>query len=389
MNDVAPPALLEVEDVRVEYRLGHRRPPVRAVDLVSLSIAAKQTLGLVGESGSGKSSIGRAILGLVPVAAGTLRFAGRDITRASYQERRELSTALQVVFQDPYSSLNPARTVGQTLSETLRPHGSLGKAGTAERVAAMLRRVGLPRDAAERYPAQFSGGQRQRIAIARALMVSPRLVICDEPVSSLDLSAQAQVLNLLRDLQGALGLSYLFISHDLAVVRHVSHRILVLYRGRVMEYGQAAPIYEHPAHPYTDALLRAAPLPDPDMQRRRHAGARGSTDVDARMPEESCYFAPRCPHAVDVCRRRQPRLEATPEDGLVACHRWRELRSDHRSRVPIPEGADSARADLDPERDEPGGRPAPPGGSQCGAAATRPGPGFLPGGHPDSRARPA
>ena len=260
-------ALLDVRGLTVEYAVGRQRPPLRAVDGVDLRIGARETVGLVGESGSGKSTIGRAILGLVPVAAGTVRFDGADITRASQRQRRSLSSELQVIFQDPYSSLNPTRSIGDTLAETLR--AQRGRSDVAARVRTMLERVGLPADAARRYPAHFSGGQRQRIAIARALMASPRLVICDEAVSALDLSVQAQVLNLLRELQHELGLSYLFISHDLAVVRHVSHRIVVLYRGQVVEQGRAADVYANPQHAYTQALLEAAPAPDPDVQRAR------------------------------------------------------------------------------------------------------------------------
>jgi peptide/nickel transport system ATP-binding protein len=339
VNGTAP-ALLEVDDLSVVYPRGRRRPALRAVDGVSLSIGPRQTLGLVGESGSGKSTIGRAILGLAPVASGSVRFAEQDITRARYTERRALSAALQIVFQDPFSSLNPARTVGQTLSETLRGPGSPARAQAAEQVTAMLARVGLPREAADRYPAQFSGGQRQRIAIARALMVSPRLVVCDEAVSSLDLSVQAQVLNLLRELQGDLGLSYLFISHDLAVVRHLSHHLLVLYRGRTMEYGPAATVYDQAAHPYTQALLTAVPVPDPDRQRHRRDAAvlsRGRQPAGQPSPD-SCFFAPRCPHAVEMCRLRRPSLELTPGDRLVACHRWQELRPGDAGRIPAAAG---------------------------------------------------
>ena len=282
---------------------------------------------MVGESGSGKTTIGRAILGLVPVAAGRVCFAGRDITRAPYKERRHLSAALQAVFQDPYSSLNPARTIGQTLSETLRPHSSGSKTEVAERVALMLERVGLPSEAVNRYPNQFSGGQRQRIAIARALMVSPSFVVCDEAVSALDLSVQAQVLNLLRDLQDALQLSYLFISHDLDVVRHVPPDP-VLYRGPAMEYGDAAAVYDHSAHPYTAALLAAAPLPDPERQRRgRSTRPRMGVGGAGLLPRNACQFAPRCAHATDVCWRQQPELERTAEGSLVACHHWRHLAS--------------------------------------------------------------
>jgi len=321
-------ALLEVHNLAVEFRVGRHAPPLRAVDTVSLAVAPKETLGLVGESGAGKSTIGRAILGLAPVKEGRVCLAGVDITRATLTQRRQLSSRLQVVFQDPYSSLNPARTIGQTLSETIRAHEHIQRATVRNQVSSMLELVGLPADAANRYPGQFSGGQRQRIAIARALMVSPRLVICDEAVSALDLSVQAQVLNLLQDLQDALGLSYLFIAHDLSVVRHISHRIVVLYRGRVMEQGDAATVYAAPAHPYTRALLQAAPDPDPEAQRaRRAARMPGRSDSFGALPPDSCPFAPRCPHTIEPCRTTRPELQPTPEGSLVACHRWRELRA--------------------------------------------------------------
>ncbi|HEU4702991.1 MAG TPA: ABC transporter ATP-binding protein [Conexibacter sp.] len=317
--------LLEIERLTVEYARGRGRPPLRAVDDVSLSLAPRETVGLVGESGSGKTTIGRAILGLAPIADGAIRFDGVDITRIAYRRRRALSADLQVIFQDPYSSFNPTRTIGQTLSETLQVHGDKSAAEVAARVSAMLQQVGMPPEAARRYPAHFSGGQRQRIAIARALMASPRLVICDEPTSALDLSVQAQVMNLLQDLQSEFDLSYLFISHDLAVVRHLSHRIVVLYQGRVMEQGQAHDVYASPIHPYTKALLAAAPVPDPHGQRQRRAArARRAAGV-ARAGADACPFAPRCPHAIDVCRSERPPLETTPSGSVVACHRWREV----------------------------------------------------------------
>jgi oligopeptide/dipeptide ABC transporter ATP-binding protein len=304
---------------------------LKAVDGVSFDVAPRETVGLVGESGSGKTTIGRAILGLVSVTEGVIAFEGEDITHAGYRRRRALSADLQVVFQDPYSSLSPTRTVGQTLSETLRVHSREGREETRERVRAMLAKVGLPPEAATRYPAHFSGGQRQRIAIARALMAQPRLVVCDEPTSALDLSVQAQVLNLFRQLQNDLDLSYVFISHDLAVVRHLSHRIIVLYRGRIMEQGDAAVLHARPRHPYTQALLRAAPVPDPEQQRKRRAGrVRPASVASSTTPENSCPFAPRCPDVIDVCRTQRPILEVTPGGGLIACHRWRELRSEDR-----------------------------------------------------------
>jgi oligopeptide/dipeptide ABC transporter ATP-binding protein len=322
--DGAP--LLEVDRLMVEFPGGRGRRPIRAVDDVTLAVGARETVGLVGESGSGKTTIGRSILGLVEATSGRVFFDGKDITRAGHAERRRLGRELQVVFQDPYSSLNPTRTVGQTLTETLRLHSKAGKDAVQAQVQSMLERVGLPADAAKRYPTHFSGGQRQRIAIARALIVRPRLVICDEPTSALDLSVQAQVLNLLRELQDDFHLGYLFISHDLAVVRHLSHRIVVLYQGRIMEQGPAEDVYAGPRHPYTRALLAAAPVPDPREQRqRRSLRVKQATVSRDELPESSCPFAPRCPHAIDLCRTERPVLEQMPGGGLIACHRWREL----------------------------------------------------------------
>lgn len=274
-----PSPLLDVRDLSVDYpvRSGLRSRTHRVVDGVSLHLAPGETLGLVGESGSGKSTIGNAILGLVRPAAGRIVFDGRDITRLSPPGRRRLADQIQVVFQDPYSSLNPSRTIGQTLADPLRARGS-ARAETTGRVAAVLRSVGLEAGAAHRYPSQFSGGQRQRIAIARAIVLRPRLVICDEPTSSLDLSVQAQVLNLMLELQRRDGLAYLFISHDIAVVHHVAHRVAVLERGLLVEEGPTGRVIDDPAHAYTRALIDATPVPDPAEQavrrqrRLAHAG---------------------------------------------------------------------------------------------------------------------
>ncbi|MGW6457912.1 ATP-binding cassette domain-containing protein [Streptomyces sp. NPDC055078] len=253
--------LLTVRDLVVRYRTTHRasRSAVAAVDGVSFSIGSGETVGLVGESGSGKSTIGRAILGLAPVRAGAVEFAGKDITHAPFRARRALSADLQVVFQDPYGSLNPTRTIGDLLAEPVRVHERPDRAALNRRVADMLERVGLGAEAADRYPGGFSGGQRQRIAIARALMMSPRLVICDEPTSALDLSIQAQILNLLADLQSSLNVSYLFVSHDLAVVRHIAQKVIVLRLGRIVEAGDTDTVYTRPGHPYTRSLLDAIP----------------------------------------------------------------------------------------------------------------------------------
>jgi len=260
--------LLQAKGVRVDYPLRGGRV-LSALKGVDLEIAEAETVGLVGESGSGKSTLGRVILGLTAPTAGQVLYRGEDITHASRAQRRALASEIQVVFQDPYGSLNPARTIGATLVEPLLVDSSLSSRDRLKRVDAALAEVGLPLDAARRYPANFSGGQRQRIAIARAVISRPKLLICDEPVSALDLSVQAQVLNLLNDLQKRLSLTLLFISHDLMVVRHVSHRVVVLYHGDIVEQGEAAELLTHPQHPYTAKLIAAAPIPDPRAQRAR------------------------------------------------------------------------------------------------------------------------
>jgi peptide/nickel transport system ATP-binding protein len=318
--------LLEVGDLVVQYPR-RRMPPFRALHGVSLSVQHGETVGIVGESGSGKSTLGNAILGMVPVHSGRIGFDGTDITSAPPARRRALSEHLSVIFQDPYSSLNPSRTIGQTLREPLMVHGRPDAVSARERTTNALARVGLGADALDRYPDAFSGGQRQRIAIARALILSPKLVVCDEAVSALDLSVQAQVLNLLRELQDEMSLSYLFISHDLDVVRHVSRRVLVMYRGHVVEEGPASRICRAPSHPYTQGLLAAAPVPDPAEQARRRAERHALREsVASRGPAaegSGCPYVARCPHAMPVCLERMPRLEPTgsePAGGRVACH---------------------------------------------------------------------
>jgi ABC-type oligopeptide transport system ATPase subunit len=262
--------LLQVKDLRVNFTQGKGKV-FQALKGVSLNIQPGETVGLVGESGSGKTTVGRVILGLTEATSGQIIFDGEDITQANRARRRALGRDIQVVFQDPYGSLNPARTVGDTLAEPLLSDKSLSPKDIQQRIAEVLQRVGMPTDTAQRYPGQFSGGQRQRIAIARAVIAKPRLIVCDEPVSALDLSVQAQVLNLLKELQQNMGLAMLFISHDLTVVRHVSHRTVVLYRGDIVEQGEADQVHEQPQHPYTRALLAAAPVPDPLIQRVRRA----------------------------------------------------------------------------------------------------------------------
>jgi peptide/nickel transport system ATP-binding protein len=307
--------LLEIEHLSVEFT--RRRQVNRAVDDVSFTIEPGETVGLVGESGSGKTTIGRAILGLAPVADGHIEFEGRDITELRGAPRRALSRDLQVVFQDPYGSLNPSRTVGGILAESLS--GGRSRQEVAVAVSDALTRVGLPVDAGSRYPTQFSGGQRQRIAIARALMESPSLVICDEPVSALDLSVQAQILNLLAELQEEMSLAYLFVAHDLAVVRHISRRIVVLFRGQIMESGEASAVYETPAHPYTFALLAAS--------RGDRARTRVETTAAIESGDVGCPFRARCPFAIEICATKRPALTPTPEGSTVACHRAGDLRA--------------------------------------------------------------
>jgi oligopeptide/dipeptide ABC transporter ATP-binding protein len=318
-----PEPLLEIHGLAVQYRRGRRRPPLTALNGIDIDLAAGQTLSIVGESGSGKSTLGNAVLGLVQPTAGTIRFAGQDITHLGPAQRRPLTQEIQAVFQSPQASLNPARTIGQTLEEPLIAHRSVSRGQRRTEVAAALRRVGFDVTAAARYPAHFSGGQLQRIAIARALMLSPRLVICDEAVSALDLSIQAQILNLLRQLQRELGLAYLFISHDLAVVRHVSDRVAVLYCGRLMESGTVRDVCDHPSHPYTRALLAAAPVPDPVQQRARRSQFRETARSAAAAADAGCPYRHRCAHAIDQCAQPLP-AHAGPS-GIVACHRHGEL----------------------------------------------------------------
>lgn len=261
--------LLDIRDLRVSYPgRGFRKRPNEVLHGVSLSIGRGETLGVVGESGSGKTTIGRAVLGLVKPSGGSISFDGKDITHADTATRRALAKEMQVIFQDPYSSLSPTLTVGDILSEPLIVQGQT-RNDARRRVLELLDQVGLPSDAADRIPREFSGGQRQRVAIARALAPSPRLIVCDEPVSALDLSTQARVLDLLIDIQRRTGVSYLFVSHDLAVVRHISHRVSVVYRGDVVETGSAETVTRTPEHPYTRQLLLAAPVADPIDQRER------------------------------------------------------------------------------------------------------------------------
>ena len=304
---------------------------VKAVDGVSFSLAAGETLAIVGESGCGKSTLARLVLRVIEPTAGGVRFDGRELTGASAAELRAQRRHLQMVFQDPYGSLNPRMTVGQALDEPLALHGLADAKARPARVAALLEQVGLPGAAAARYPHEFSGGQRQRIAIARALAAGPRVIVCDEPVSALDVSIRAQILNLLAELQARLGLAYLFISHDLAVVRHIATRVGVMYLGRLVEVAGSEQLFQAPRHPYTRALLASVPLPLPAARAR---AAPLSGDVPSPLaPPPGCHFHTRCPFAEARCRSEVPALEPVSSNdrgpggvgGHVACHRWREL----------------------------------------------------------------
>jgi oligopeptide/dipeptide ABC transporter ATP-binding protein len=320
--------LLEIDDLEITYPRGFGKAPFRAVTELSLRVGRGETVSIVGESGSGKTTIGSAILGLARVASGSIRLDGEDIAHAGVRQRRALAARLQAVFQDPFSSLDPSQTVGDVVAEPLRVAGpKLSAAEINERVVAILARVGIARSAVSKYPAEFSGGQRQRIAIARALVLQPEIVVCDEAVSALDVSVQAQVLNLLDDLQRDVGTSYVFISHNMAVVRHISDRVVVLYRGRVMEQGTAADVCDRPAHPYTRSLVASVPVPDVAAQKGRREARMSSIVASGIAPHDGvgCPFAPRCPFAQQKCVDATPPLIELADGRSVACVRVGEL----------------------------------------------------------------
>ncbi|MBM4441741.1 MAG: dipeptide ABC transporter ATP-binding protein [Candidatus Rokubacteria bacterium] len=311
--------LLEVRNLVKHFQIG--RGLVRAVEDVSFSIEKGETLGLVGESGCGKTTTGRCILQLERPTSGEVIFEGRELTKLGQRDLRAVRRKMQVIFQDPYSSLNPRMTVGQIVAEPLSVHGLVRGAGArAARVKDLLTRVGLLPRHAQRYPHEMSGGQRQRVGIARALAMEPTLIVCDEPVSALDVSIQAQIINLLEDLQAEFGLTYLFIAHDLAVVRHISDRVAVMYLGKIAEMADRKSIYDAPRHPYTKALLSAVPIPDPELEIQRERIVLGGEVPSPLNPPSGCVFHPRCPIAIERCRTDVPLLTDLTPGHSAACH---------------------------------------------------------------------
>jgi oligopeptide transport system ATP-binding protein len=326
-----PDAFLEIKDVKahfpVERGIVFRRQigTVKAVDGVSLSLRQGEILGLVGESGCGKSTLGRTVLQLIRPTDGVVVLAGKNLTELKGDALRHARRDFQMIFQDPYASLNPRMTVFDTLAEAIRAHKEIPRSEMPRRVSALLEKVGLSPRFLKKYPHEFSGGQRQRIAIARALAVEPKLIVADEPVSALDVSIQAQIINLLATLSREMHLTLIFISHDLSVVKHISERIAVMYLGKIVELGPAAKVFERPLHPYSKALVSAVPIPDPVREKKRERIILSGDPPSPIDPPSGCAFHPRCPYAIADCARIVPKLENFDEERQVSCIRMREI----------------------------------------------------------------
>jgi oligopeptide transport system ATP-binding protein len=318
--------ILEVEHlvkhfpIKAGILFDHQIGAVQAVDDVSFTVKRGETLGLVGESGCGKSTLARSILQLIEPTSGSVRFEGNEITGISSKQSQALRPQMQMVFQDPYASLNPRKRIAQIVGDPMRLHGIVPRAGVRDAVRELLERVGLNPEHYNRFPHEFSGGQRQRIGIARALSLNPKLIIADEPVSALDVSIQAQIINLLEDLQDEFQLTYVFVAHDLSVVRHVADRIAVMYVGKIVEIGPADSVYEHPIHPYTVSLLSAVPIPDPRANAAREQIVLEGDVPSPANPPAACRFHPRCPRATEICSEVEPPLVNYGNDHWAACH---------------------------------------------------------------------
>ena len=323
LDDSAP--LVKVENLKMHfpiYRgiLSRRAGEVKAVDGISFEIMEGETLGLVGESGCGKSTVGRALLRLYDITEGSIEVNGHDVSTIDGEELRKLRPEMQMIFQDPQASLNPRMTVGSIIAEPLDEHTELSKSDKRAKVGELMDAVGLARHFADRYPHEFSGGQRQRIGIARALALNPKFIVCDEPIAALDVSIQAQVVNLLEDLQAQMGLTYLFISHDLSMIRHLATRVAVMYLGRIVELAPRDALYDAPLHPYTEALLSAVPHPDPSQEATRERIILKGDVPSPSNPPKGCNFCTRCPKVMDICRSEEPEWRNFGDGHFAACH---------------------------------------------------------------------
>lgn len=310
--------LITLENVSKHFKVATGK--LKAVSHVSLEIARGETVGLVGESGCGKSTLGRVVMGIYPATEGTIRYEGKAVTIKNAKNRLQYAKKAQIIFQDPYASLDPRMTVGSIIAEGMEIHHMYDAAKRKERVYELLELVGLNKEHANRFPHEFSGGQRQRIGIARALAIEPEFIVCDEPISALDVSIQSQIINLLKDLQEKLGLTYLFIAHDLDIVRYISNRIVVMYLGTIVEVGESNEVYHNALHPYSKALLSAVPIPDPDLEKDKKRTILQGDVPSPINPPDGCPFVGRCPLACDICHEQRPKLEEKREGHMVACH---------------------------------------------------------------------